>query len=238
MSVIENADYHAKEIPKAGEVNLWLVRHGQSQVYTDSDAALSDTGKAQVHNFGNKFITALREPTNLEQMVKIFYSSRLRTRQTAHVIHEQVERAIRNNLLDGVKLFSPHVLQRLQTADALAPIINTVINPYEALPKWLTLSQQELETYGVESPQQISQRMFGIVERLSTRHTPGQLLHYVMVTHETSLAAMMQHFEPLKLRRPGYAESMKISVNPQNETTIYTFRGKNYLKHMTAPPYS
>lgn len=227
---VENHKYNEalEKVPRC--IRIFLVRHGKQIEYGDTNSKLSEEGKEQVSQFTQN-LTQLFQTEDNKKIVKIVYSSRERTIESARIIEDTLYNAITKGTLSNVRMMNSHVREELQTADPLLKLIEAGIPKQEAFQQWLSLPETTLSNFGSESPNNIGNRFLTLVKRLEhMTHFlgPGPEINYIMVTHETSHAALLRKFDPTMTVKIDYAEPLQIDIGQKDKPTVYKFRGKEF----------
>lgn len=212
-------------------IRAFLVRHGQQKQYIDTDSMLTADGRQQVITFTTWLLEKFAMEED-EKIVKIVYSDRPRTTETAVIIRDMLQAAINKGVIDTICLSRPRRWKTMQTADPLHHLMMHGISQADALSTWLTLSEEALSRYNADPPSAIARRLLHMVqkmEQLRPTLEPGPEINYIMVTHETSTASILHHFDPSRTYRINYVEPMQIDIGYNGQPSRFAFRDKEYF---------
>jgi broad specificity phosphatase PhoE len=209
-------------------VNIFLVRHGEQERYSEDDSPLTLNGKRQVRDrFAIRLVDRLKDKG--PSVVKVYTSTRRRTKESAEIIQEEVERGITHGILPETRLFTLRERGTLQTTAPINELLDRGHTEQSVFQRWL-----DEEVLGVTSPLKMAEdteesidAMIDFTKRLKPS---SEEINFVLVTHETTIGALVKkYFQPIGPARIYHAESIRLTLGNGNKPE-FSFRGKTKLR--------
>lgn len=196
-------------------IRIFLVRHGRQQDYGTTNSPLSMEGRTQIKTYAETLVEQFKDE-NRRRIIKVLYSSRLRARESAEIIENEIDHAINEEVLPDTVLYKSRRREVLQTADSLNKLITSGVPKNEAIGKWLNLEEQELlNKYGSKPPSQVAKDILHLrdkYKRMSLRLGTGPEIDFIMVTHETTIAALSKHLRGIVPMQIDYAARFELII--------------------------
>lgn len=219
-----------REQPLSRPIEIYMVRHARQESYGGGpDTELSEEGERQAEAFACDFFDSHR---NEDAVIKIKGSPVRRAAITGEIIAKVLERRIKEERLDNIKLLKTRPSERLRTTGTLDPLMRAGVAYPEALDEWLARAEKYPEA---RKPEEIMAQLREIVDsaqRLSKRLSQeGSKIIFIWVTHETAHGALLQKFTGKSTNELGggigHLEPMKIKISG-DKPPIVEFREQEY----------
>jgi broad specificity phosphatase PhoE len=213
-------------------LDITFVRHGEQESYGQQYSHLTKRGCEQISTFIEELLSSYKNNEHVRK-IKIFYSTRQRTRESAQII---IDKSLQSMFSDPKYIQSVEwtSYEELQTADALLQLIKNGVDPHNAYRTWLTQNTEQLNALQSESPEQMGERLINIIfnihKKVQLEWSSQKWLsnHYIMVTHETSLAALIRTLKLPEDTNIKHAESLSVRFLMDGGQAVWSFRGKQY----------
>lgn len=210
-------------------LNLHFVRHGEPLVYGDTNSKLSPTGKEQMRAFAHNFTEEIK---NVNSEVRIIYSGRTRTFESATIIGNCVRDSLpKNSTFQG--LFR---LTALGPADTLDRIVDRGIPIDQAFRYWKR-DHESFKDFNISGPKKVRTNMVQLIKTLNDAHEINLFdkpeAHYILATHETTLAALVSDMGSFDIQELSIecAECLKVVLD--QEYVSYFFRDQKFALNKT-----
>lgn len=194
------------------------MRHAEPVTYGYSTSGLNREGLSQIVLVAKKFVQELTD--DKEHILKVIYSSRKRTRQSAINLNQEIIKIIEKNNITNIKITKPEMKKILQTADPINGIVELGYPLEDALIEWVKMPEQDLKKLGIKTPNEI------IDSFLENFRKENEASDIIAVTHETTLMAFQKKYFPKLKSRPRYTEIMEIFLDKESNSLVLKYQGK------------
>lgn len=224
-------NFEKKEHPPLSRVEIYIVRHGKQEEYTDQHSILSPEGEKQAEDFAQQLLV---DYLDQDVVIKIKRSPEPRAYKTGEIIAETLAREIEKRGIKNIKVLATRESGDLKTTGALGPLMEQGVDYAQAVDEWLNNADRY---EGSKSPQKVLDQLGSVVSvsnKLSQKvSTTGPKIVYVMVTHETAHAALMNELTGKNTEelggRIGHLEPIKINVSGDPKVdSVLSFRNQDY----------
>ena len=215
------------------KMRIFIVRHGEPEIYAAKDSMLSEEGKKQVREFGKNFLDDLKKRQETGAAIKILYSEISRTKESGEILESELEKTIQEEKLQNITLLNSHKREALKSVGTLGPLINTGVPKAEAYERWLTANPEELRLVSAKTPEDIDEAMSELVkgmDKMSSRLGPGPEIDYVWVTHETTHGAILKRLDPEGRANIGFVEPLEVDIGEKDGSIKYKFRNREFTE--------
>ena len=229
----EASHFEKKEQPASGRVEIYIVRHGKQEQWSDPNSDLSAEGAKQAEAFALEFLQD-HLGSDKEAVIKIKRSPVSRAAKTGDVIAATLEREIAARGLQNLKLLNTRIDEDLKTTGSIGPLIKSGVAHDKVVDEWLA----NADNYeNARKPQEIADNIAGIIadaDSLAKKVSPdGPQIIYIMVTHETSHAALMNKLTGKSTEELGggigHLEPMRVMMNHDSQShPVLSFRDQKY----------
>lgn len=210
------------------DINYYFLRHGEPLRYGDTHSPLSPQGKEQLNRFTTLYIAGFPERERCNIVIFILYSGRLRTQESALVVHNDLLPAV--SRYENVLLLEPTEQKLLFTADTIDPLLEAGTPLEDAYARWLMAPADYLHSVGARTPVAIFTDLRDAIVADSHTALPGGRdvqIDIIGITHETTHGAFISRLFPqipLQLRI-DYAEPFMVHTDLSQRAITYSFRG-------------
>jgi broad specificity phosphatase PhoE len=237
--VMERENGHHKEtlIEDPLRIRVFLIRHGEQSMYTDTNSSLTSLGQQQIGSLAEKLCSQFEEEGNNKRL-RVLHSPRPRAYESAQILSNFLKDQTRKNgPLYGSKVKRPMVWNGLQTADAIGPLLDDGVPRENVCAAWLNLPEETLQEYGARSPGQIQHWLLEQTEELEgyskfiNRFQPQQPeINILWISHETSIwSTLLLNPEINVPDTPvNHASYVQINIAHGSEPTKFLFQGQQF----------
>lgn len=221
---------------------FYIVRHGQPTLYAEPNAPLTPLGREQARNFATELAPKLLNASHRINL-RIFSGTATRQIETAITIEDELQRLIRQTGRPTPNLLiQERAAYRFLSPRGLIKLFAKGIPKKDAYQRWLDATDDELKSYGAETPKEISSNIMWFVKALSERGRqaedtpliPRETI-YVWVTSETIHGAILKNLLPEYKQVPqiDFCEVLKIDLEPYDDNALFTFRGEMFMRPLS-----
>ncbi len=223
-----------KNLPPKRPWKIHILRHGKPTIYGETSADLDMDGVNQTQHFVETLIADLNQ-TEDKKAIRILYSDRPRTKQTAFWTELGLKRAIKEERLPRTRILGVRRDKFLNTARILDAVVLDGVDPTDAYQTWLNANEDYYRNLNILSPGDVVQATLNQIakrERNATRLGRGEQIVEIWSTHEVTLGPLTIQLFPEATQvinsHPGetnirYGEMMKATIGP-GDHTVFEFR--------------